>query len=581
MGIKAAEALVQTLIDEGVEIIFGIPGGAVLEIFDALYHYRDQIKFVLARHEQGAAHEADGYARATGRVGVCMATSGPGSTNLTTGLAAAMMDSSAVVAITGQVATPFIGKDAFQETDTTGITMPITKHNFLVMDARELPRIIKEAFYIAKTGRRGPVVVDIPRNISRTELDDDFQIPKGVSLRSYKVTLRGHPLMVRRAAELIASCSRPTLYIGGGVIASEASEEVKELAERCHIPVVYTLMAKGAFPDGHELCLGMGGMHGTVAANMALNTCDLLICVGARFDDRITGNPNEFAKVAKKIHIDIDPAEIGKNVKVDVPIVGDAKIVLQQLLEIVQPKRHDSWIEKVMEWKRNYPLTYKQSSELLKPQFVVETVAKLTGGSALVVTDVGQNQMWAAQYYPCYRPRQFISSGGLGTMGFGFPASIGAQFGRPDELVVAFVGDGGFQMTMYELATAVLHKLPIKVIIFNNSFLGMVKQWQDIFFGGRYSATTLYGNPDFVKVAEAYGAVGMRVKTPDELQPALEKALEVKDKPCIIDCCIDPDEHVYPMIPAGGTIKDIILPPEQRHKKEELLADIATAYTAV
>ncbi|MFA4015759.1 MAG: hypothetical protein RUDDFDWM_000852 [Candidatus Fervidibacterota bacterium] len=581
MGIKAAEALVQTLIDEGVEVIFGIPGGAVLEIFDAIYHHRDQIKFVLTRHEQGAAHEADGYARATGRVGVCMATSGPGSTNLTTGLAAAMMDSSAVVAITGQVATSFIGKDAFQETDTTGVTMPITKHNFLVMDAKELPRIIKEAFYIAKTGRRGPVVVDIPRNISRTELDDDFQIPKGVSLRSYKVTLRGHPLMVKRAAELIASCSRPVLYIGGGVIASEASDEVKELAERCHIPVVYTLMAKGAFPDEHELCLGMGGMHGTVAANMALNTCDLLICVGARFDDRITGNPSEFAKVAKKIHIDIDPAEIGKNVKVDVPIVGDAKIVLQQLLEIVQPKRHSSWIEKTAEWKRNYPLTYKQSSELLKPQFIVETVAKLTGGSALVVTDVGQNQMWAAQYYPCRRPRQFISSGGLGTMGFGFPASIGAQFGCPDELVIAFVGDGGFQMTMYELATAVLHKLPIKVIIFNNFFLGMVKQWQDIFFGSRYSATMLHGNPDFVKVAEAYGAVGMRVKTPDELQPTLEKALEVKDKPCIIDCWIDPDEHVYPMIPAGGTIKDIILPPEQRHKKEELLADIAAVYATV
>ncbi len=580
MGIKAAELLVHVLIEEGVEVIFGIPGGAVLEIMDAIYHHRDKLKFVLTRHEQGAAHEADGYARSTGKVGVCMATSGPGSTNLVTGLAAAMMDSSSVVAITGQVATPFIGRDAFQETDTTGVTMPITKHNFLVMSAEELPRIVKEAFYIARTGRKGPVLVDIPRDISRTKLDDDFPIPKEVSLRSYKVTLKGHPLMVKRAAELIASCTKPTLYIGGGVVASEASEEVRELAERCNIPVVYTLMAKGAFPDNHPLCLGMGGMHGTVAANMALNTCDLLICVGARFDDRITGNPKEFAKMAKKIHIDIDPSEIGKNVKVDVPIVGDAKLVLQQLLEILQPKRHDSWIEQVMDWKRNYPLTYDRSSEMLKPQYVVEVMAKLTGGSAIVVTDVGQNQMWAAQYYPCSRPRQFISSGGLGTMGFGFPASIGAQFGNPNELVIAFVGDGGFQMTMYELATAVIHSLPIKVIIFNNFYLGMVKQWQDLFFGSRYSATSLYGNPDFVKVAEAFGAVGYSVKKPEELQPTLEIALEVKDKPCIIDCWIDPDEHVYPMIPAGGTIKDIILPPQLRHRKQKLLEQLAAAYAA-
>lgn len=580
MGIRAAELLVQTLIEEGVEIIFGIPGGAVLEIFDAIYHHRDEIKFVLTRHEQGAAHEADGYARATGKVGVCMATSGPGSTNLVTGLTAAMMDSSSVVAVTGQVATPFIGRDAFQEADTTGVTMPITKHNFLVMDPEELPRIIKEAFYLARSGRKGPVLVDIPRDVSRSEVKDDFQMPKEVSLRSYKVVSRGHPLMVRRAAEMIASCSKPTLYIGGGVIASGASGEVRELAERCNIPVVYTLMAKGAFPDNHSLCLGMGGMHGTVAANMALNTCDLLICVGARFDDRITGNPREFAKVAKKIHIDIDPAEIGKNVRVDVPIVGDARVVLGQLLEIVQPKRHDSWIEQVMEWKRDYPLTYKQSSELLKPQYVVEVMAKLTGGNAIVVTDVGQNQMWAAQYYPCSRPRQFISSGGLGTMGFGFPASIGAQFGRPNELVVAFVGDGGFQMTMYELATAVLHSLPIKAIIFNNFFLGMVKQWQDLFFGSRYSATMLHGNPDFVKIAEAYGAIGLRVQKPDELQDTLEKALEVKEKPCVVDCWIDPDEHVYPMIPAGGTMKDLILPPELEHKKQELLMQIAAAHAS-
>ncbi|HID06711.1 MAG TPA: biosynthetic-type acetolactate synthase large subunit, partial [Armatimonadetes bacterium] len=424
---------------------------AVIEICDVLYHYRDKITFVLTRHEQAAAHEADGYARATGRVGVCMATSGPGSTNLVTGLATAMMDSSAVVAITGQVPIPAIGRDAFQETDTTGVTLPITKHNYLVKDARHLPRIVKEAFYIARTGRRGPVLVDIPRDVSRTELDDETAIVTEMNLRSYKIITRGHALMVRRATDLISASSKPVLYIGGGVIASGATDELRELAERCQIPVVYTLMAKGAFPDQHPLCLGMGGMHGTVAANMALNTADLLICIGARFDDRITGNTREFAKHAKKIHVDIDPAEIGKNIRPDVPIVGDAKIVLQQLLEIVEPKRHDEWIQQVEEWKREYPLVYRRDSELLKPQYVVELTAQLTGGSAIVVTDVGQHQMWVAQYYPCHRPRQFISSGGLGTMGFGFPASIGAQFGCPNALVIAFVGDGGFQMTMYEL----------------------------------------------------------------------------------------------------------------------------------
>jgi acetolactate synthase-1/2/3 large subunit len=570
--VRGAELLVECLVREGVEYVFGISGGAVIEICDALYHYRDRIKFILNRHEQGAAHMADGYARASGKVGVCMATSGPGATNLTTGVTTAQMDSVPIVAITGQVPTANIGRDAFQEADVFGILMPSVKHNYIVRNSYDIPRIVREAFYIASTGRPGPVHIDIPRDISRSPVDlDKVEFPEEVNIRGYKPTIRGHPLMVRQAAELIMQAKKPILYIGGGVIKSEASEEVRELAERCQIPVTYTLMAKGAFPDNHPLCTGMPGMHGTVAANFALNFADLVICVGARFDDRVTGDLKEFAKHAKKIHIDIDPAEIGKNVKPDVPIVGDAKTVLRQLLELLPPKRHDEWLRQVEEWKREFPLVYDRNGRL-KPQYVIETLAKVTGGNATVVTDVGQHQMWSALFYPCHRPRQFISSGGLGTMGFGFPASLGAKLARPDDLVVAIVGDGGFQMTMYELATAVVYNIPVKVVIINNFFLGMVKQWQDLFFGSRYSGVELTGNPDFVKIAEAFGAVGFRVTEEDDVEKVLMRAMEIEDKPVVVDAWVDPDEHVYPMIPSGRSVKDIIVHPSLREKVKRELA---------
>jgi len=570
--VRGAELLVECLVREGVEYVFGISGGAVIEICDALYHYRDRIKFILNRHEQGAAHMADGYARASGKVGVCMATSGPGATNLTTGVTTAQMDSVPIVAITGQVPTANIGRDAFQEADVFGILMPSVKHNYIVRNSYDIPRIVREAFHIASTGRPGPVHIDIPRDISRSPVDlDKVEFPEEVNIRGYKPTIRGHPLMVRQAAELIMQAKKPILYIGGGVIKSEASEEVRELAERCQIPITYTLMAKGAFPDNHPLCTGMPGMHGTVAANFALNFSDLVICVGARFDDRVTGDLKEFAKHAKKIHIDIDPAEIGKNVKPDVPIVGDAKTVLRQLLELLPPKRHDEWLRQIEEWKREFPLVYDRNGRL-KPQYVIETLAKVTGGNATVVTDVGQHQMWSALFYPCHRPRQFISSGGLGTMGFGFPASLGAKLARPDDLVVAIVGDGGFQMTMYELATAVVYNIPVKVVIINNFFLGMVKQWQDLFFGSRYSGVQLAGNPDFVKIAEAFGAVGFRVTEEDDVEKVLMRAIEIEDKPVVIDAWVDPDEHVYPMIPAGRSVKDIIVHPKLREKVKRELA---------
>lgn len=574
--VRGSDLLVECLVREGVEYIFGISGGAVIEICDALYHYRDRIKFILNRHEQGAAHMADGYARASGKVGVCMATSGPGATNLTTGITTAQMDSVPVVAITGQVPSYNIGRDAFQEADVFGILMPSVKHNYMIRNPYDLPHIVREAFYIARTGRPGPVHIDIPRDISRSPIDlSKVDLPEEVNIRGYRPTIRGHPLMVRQAVELIMQAKKPILYIGGGVIKSEASEEVRELAERCQIPVTYTLMAKGAFPDNHPLCTGMPGMHGTVTANFTLNFADLVICVGARFDDRVTGDLKEFAKHAKKIHIDIDPAEIGKNVKPDVPIVGDAKTVLRQILELVPPKRHDEWIRQIEDWKREFPLVYSRNGRL-KPQYVLEVLAKVTGGNAIVVTDVGQHQMWAAQYYPCHRPRQFLSSGGLGTMGYGFPAALGAKLARPNDLVVAVVGDGGFQMTMYELATAVVYNIPVKVVIINNFFLGMVKQWQDLFFGGRHSGVQLTGNPDFVKIAEAFGAVGFRVTEEDDVEKVLMRAMEIEDKPVVVDAWVDPDEHVYPMIPSGRSVKDIIVHPILREKlKRELARHVA------
>ncbi|MGC8842560.1 MAG: biosynthetic-type acetolactate synthase large subunit [bacterium] len=555
MRMTAAKALVECMKREGVEVVFGYPGGAVLPLYDVLYDEKD-IKHILVRHEQGAAHAADGYARATGKVGVCIATSGPGATNLVTGITTAYMDSSPIVAITGQVRRDILGKDSFQEADTSGITMPITKHNYLVKDPDLLPYIVKEAFYIARTGRPGPVLIDLPVDVQAAEID--YEPIEKISLRSYRPTYEGHPGQVLKAAKAIAEAEKPVLFVGGGCISAGASEEVVALAERCQIPVVHSLMGKGTIPEEHPLSLGLLGMHGTVAANLAVSECDLLIAVGARFSDRSTGKVSTFATMAQIIQIDIDPAEIGKNVKVHIPIVGDAKRVLQQILDKVEPKQHPSWIARVNDWKERYPLRYKEEGEVIKPQKVVETIWRLTNGEAVIVTEVGQNQMWAAQFYKTKYPRQFITSGGLGTMGFGLPASIGVQVARPDAVVFDIAGDGSIQMNIQELATAVQQRLPIKIAILNNGYLGMVRQWQELFWRRRYSYVQLT-SPDFVKLADAYGCVGMRVEKASEVENAIKKALEVKDRPCIIDFIIAPEEKVLPMVPAGGSIDKMLV----------------------
>ena len=560
-----AEIFVESLEREGVEIMFGIPGGAVLPIFDKIYDSK-KIRFILTRHEQGAVHMADGYARATGKVGVCIATSGPGATNLTTGIATAYMDSVPIVAFTGQVATNLIGNDAFQEADTTGITRPITKHNYLIKDVKELTKTIREAFYIASTGRPGPVLIDIPVDVQRAKTE--FIWLTKVEIPSYKPTYKGHPLQIKKLAEAINSSKRPVLYVGGGVIISNASEELKQLAETCHIPVTTTLMAIGSFPPEHELSLGMLGMHGTVYANLSMQNADLIIAVGARFDDRCTGKLAAFAPKAEHIaHIDIDPTSISKNVVADIPVVGDCKMVLQELLKLVKPKRHNEWLKQIEEWKKKYPMTYKKDDKL-RPQYIIEEITKLTKGDAIVVTEVGQNQMWAAQYYKPSGPRKFLSSGGLGTMGYGFPAGIGAKFGRPDDTVIVIAGDGSFQMNIQELATAVVNKLNVIVCIMNNGYLGMVRQWQELFYNKRYSQTYLCTRkldkihcepvPDFVEIAKAYKAEGFRVTKKEDVVPTLKKALDIKDKPIVIDFWIEEEENVFPMVPAGASLDEVI-----------------------
>ncbi|GIX46161.1 MAG: acetolactate synthase [Candidatus Tectimicrobiota bacterium] len=558
---KGAEIFVQSLLREGVDTIFGHPGGAILPINDALYD--SPIRHILTRHEQGAVHMAEGYARATGRPGVVLVTSGPGGTNVVTGLTNAFMDSTPIVVFTGQVPTPVIGNDAFQEADIVGITRSCTKHNYLVKDVRDLARIIKEAFYIARTGRPGPVLVDIPKDVSMSECE--FVYPESVHLRGYKPTIVGHAGQIRRAAEMIAQAQRPVIYAGGGVIHAGASEELRTLAELTVIPVTCTLMGLGGFPGVHELWLGMLGMHGTVAANMAMNDADLVIAIGARFDDRVTGNLEEFCVGAKFIHIDIDPSSIGKNVRVDLPIVGDAKHCLQRLLQELRSidkdwkAAHADWLAQIAAWQAKYPLRYHQEPEgELLPQFVCEQIYEVTQGEAIITTEVGQHQMWAAQYYHFMRPRQFITSGGLGTMGFGFPAAIGAQVAYPDALVIDIAGDGSFQMTMQELATAVQYDLPVIVAILNNHSLGMVRQWQQFFYGGRYADSSLEVSPDYVKLAEAFGAVGLRATRPEEVRPVLEKAIRLR-RPTVIDFVVKTDENVFPMIPAGGSIKDMLL----------------------
>ena len=557
-----SQILLECLKREGVEVIFNYPGGAILPVNDELTRW--DFKVILARHEQGAVHAADGYARASGKVGVCLVTSGPGATNTVTGLATAFMDSIPLVALTGQVSTPLIGNDAFQEADIVGITRPCTKHNFLVTDVRNVARIVREAFYIASTGRPGPVLIDLPKDITSGETD--FTYPKEIHIKGYQPTLAGHAQQVKRALTMILKARKPVIYAGGGVISSGAAQELTTLADRLQIPVTMTLMGLGGFPGTHPLSLGMLGMHGTYQANMAVTNCDLLIAIGARFDDRVTGKIEAFAPSSKKIHIDIDPTSISKNVRVDTPIVGDCKRVLAQMISLLKEEKGldeylrslGTWHQQIEEWKNVHRLAYHQN-QVIKPQFVIEKIYELTKGEAIISTEVGQNQMWAAQFYLFDHPRTLLTSGGLGTMGYGFPAAIGAQVAFPQRTVVDIAGDGSIQMNIQELATAVQYKLPVKVAILNNGYLGMVRQWQELFYERRYAMTQI-GNisPDFVKLAEAYGALGLRATRPDEVVPVIQEALRTP-LPVLMDFVVEPEEGVYPMVPAGEAIDRMLL----------------------
>ncbi|OJH50346.1 acetolactate synthase large subunit [Methanohalophilus portucalensis] len=550
-----ARAIIECLYEENVEVIFGYPGGVLLHIYDEIY--KSDLRHILVRHEQAAAHAAEGYARATGKVGVCLATSGPGATNLVTGIANAYMDSIPMVALTGQVPSSMIGNDAFQEANITGITMPITKHNYLVQDAKDLPRIIKEAFHIASTGRPGPVLIDLPKDITTEEIE--FSYPDKVDLKGYKPTYKGNLQQVKRAASAIEKAHQPLIYAGGGILGSNASEELLQFAEHIQTPVTTTLTGIGGFPTQHPLYVGMPGMHGTKYANYAIQECDLLIAVGARFDDRVTGKLASFAPNAKILHIDIDPAEISKNIKVDIPIVGDAKNILASLYKYVKPVEKENrkeWLDRIEGWKKSYPLHYVGEQDGLKPQYIIEQIYEACK-DAIIVTEVGQHQMWAAQYYKFSQPRSFITSGGLGTMGYGYPASIGAKVGKPDRVVFNIAGDGSFQMNSQEIATAVQNDIPVIVAIMNNGYLGMVRQWQELFFEKRYSHTCIRDSVDFVKLAEAYGAVGIRVEKTSEVKPALEKAMG-SGKPVIIDFIVECEENVSPMVPAGAPINEIL-----------------------
>lgn len=550
---NGAQIFVEALKKEKVKVLFGYPGGSVLPIFDKLYD--SDLRFILTRHEQGAAHAADGYARATGKVGVCIATSGPGATNLVTGIANAHMDSIPMVAFTGQVKTHLIGNDAFQEADVTGITRPISKHNYLVKNIEELACTIKEAFHIASTGRPGPVVVDIPVDVQLQDVD--FQYPQTCNIRSYRPTIKGHPGQIKKAAKAISKSRRPVIYAGGGIIISGASEELKELAEKIKAPVTTTLLGLGGFDERSDLALGMLGMHGTVYANHAIMDSDLIIAVGARFDDRVTGRIDAFAPGAQVIHIDIDPSSISKNVKVDIPIVGDAKNILKELIKAIKKAPDTSgWLAKINEWKKKAPLTYKDDTDKIKPQYVVQKIDELTKGQAIICTEVGQNQMWAAQYYTYTKPRTFVSSGGLGTMGFGFPAALGVQVGCPERIVFDIAGDGSIQMNIQEMMTAVVNKLPVKIAILNNGYLGMVRQWQELFYKRRYSQTSIE-SPDFVKLAQAYGAKGIRVQKKSEVEKAIKEALDT-DNVVMMDFIVEPEENVFPMVPAGEAINRMI-----------------------
>ena len=565
--VRGARILLEALVHEGVDTIFGYPGGAVLHIYDELARMPDHLRHILARHEQGAVHMAEGYAKATGRVGVVLVTSGPGATNAVTGIANAFMDSTPLVVITGQVPRKMIGTDAFQEVDTVGITRPCTKYNYMVCDVDELAEVVHEAFYLARSGRPGPVVIDIPKDVT-AEVSSNGQ-PDGVRLPGYLPNLRADAGQVARAVERITKAERPILYVGGGVIHANGSEELLELAEKLHLPVTPTLMGLGCFPSGHHLSLGMLGMHGTYWANMAISEADLIIAVGVRFDDRVTGALDKFAPHAEIIHVDIDPSSVSKNVRAHLPVVGDAKTVMRQMIEHLDRTdaarngnspvdRLAPWWAQIQKWKEFAPLTYENSDEVIKPQFLCEELDRLTDGEAIIATDVGQHQMWLAQYYGFKGPRQSITSGGLGTMGFGFPAALGAQLAFPDRQVIAFVGDGGFQMTAQELATAVQYGTNTKIIVMNNNYLGMVRQWQELFYDRTYSAVGMEGTPDFIKLAEAYGAVGLRATKPKELRSVLEKGLSTRGV-VVMDIVVSAEENVYPMIPPGAGLKEMVL----------------------
>jgi acetolactate synthase-1/2/3 large subunit len=559
-----SKILIESLLKEGVDTIFGYPGGAVLNIYDELFNYRDKLNHILVRHEQGAAHAADGYARATGKVGVILVTSGPGATNTITGIATAYMDSVPMVIITGQVPTSLIGNDAFQEADTVGITRPCTKHNYLVRNVKDLARIVKEAFYIASTGRPGPVLIDIPKDITSNVAEFDY--PESIEMRSYNPTYFGHHVQILKVVNELLKAEKPMFYIGGGVINSNAAVELKEIAEMIDLPIVSTLMGLGGFPSEHSLFFGMLGMHGTYAANTGISNADFIVAVGSRFDDRVTGKVDEFGRNAKFAHIDIDPSSIGKNVKIDIPVVGDVKSVLRSMLEILALKSKEiestqykrmKWLEELNMYKYEHPLSYKMT-DIIKPQYVVEKIYELTNGEAIIATEVGQNQMWTAQFYKFKKPRSLLTSGGLGTMGYGFPAAIGAQVAYPDRTVFDIAGDGSIQMNIQELATAVQYNLPVKIAIINNNFLGMIRQWQELFYEKRYSFSNLNVNPDFVKLAESYGAVGLRAKKPEEVEDVLKTALSIK-KPVIMDFVVAQEEGVYPMVTPGSPITGMLL----------------------
>ena len=547
----------EALIREGVDVIFGLPGGAILPLYQTLPEY-PELRHILVRHEQGAAHAADGYARVTGRPGVAWATSGPGATNLVTGIATAQMDSVPMVVVTGQVARAAIGSDAFQETDTTGITLPITKHNYLVMHASEIARVIKEAFYIANSGRPGPVLVDIPKDVFTEEVEVDWG--EEMALPGYKPNLEGHGLMVKRAAELINSAQRPVIMAGHGVIISRAYDELRELAEKAQIPVITTLLGISCFPEDHLLSVGMPGMHGMAYANLAIEEADLLIALGMRFDDRITGDTSTFALGSKKIHVDVDPSEIGKNIPVDVPIVGDVKRVVSALNRQVHEASRVEWLHRIEDLKQDHPSMLIRETDKLIPQYVIKEIAEATDGHAVIVTGVGQHQMWAAQHYTFNDPCTLVSSGGAGAMGYEVPGAMGAQVGRPDKVVWSIAGDGGFQMTMCELATMVENHIPVKIAIFNNGFLGMVRQWQELFYERSYVATGYSGNPDFVKLAEAFGIFGARVTDKSQVRSTIMEAMRF-DGPALVDFVVEQEENVYPMIPSGMSVKEMIEEP--------------------